>query len=81
MNATISKMERIEMKTSHELLDGIEADLLGAFLNTVDENTTLGDAFLAGVTAGKETAMIAGVDADLHSPSLFTDGLPYDQEK
>ena len=58
-----------------------ETDLLGAFLNTIDEHTTLGDAFLAGLAAGRESALISGVDADLHSPSLFTDGLPYDQEK
>ena len=61
------------MATMHELFDGSEADLLGAFLNNVNEHTTLGDAFLAGLAAGRESALISGVDADLHSPSLFTD--------
>ncbi len=52
------------MATMHELFDGRDTDLLGAFLNTVDEYTTLGDAFLAGLATGRET-LIAGVVADL----------------
>jgi len=57
-----------------------ETDLLGNFLNTVNEDTTLGDAFLAGLSDGKESALIAGVDDDLHSPSLFMDiGTPEDR--
>ena len=61
------------MPTMHELFDGSDTDLLGVFLNTIDEHTTFGDAFLAGLAAGKDCTLIAGVDADLHSPSLFMD--------
>ena len=64
------------MPTMHELFDGSAADLLGAFLNSVDEYTTLGDAFMAGLAAGKDCTLIAGVDDDLHSPSLFMDDIP-----
>ena len=59
------------MPTMHELFDGSDTDLLGVFLNTIDEHTTLGDAFLAGLAAGKDCTLIAGVDDDLHSPSLY----------
>ena len=63
------------MKTMHELFDGSDTDLigdlLGAFLNTVDENTTLGDAFMAGMYACNDSYLISGVDEELHSPSKF----------